>query len=924
MPPTLYIKGSLHKTNPKQNEEILAEIVPIKYILDVINYKMSKDIINFNDRILILKSETGSGKTTAFVVELFRRFYTNEKSQFLNNPSDIDFEKYQENISIFNFKDEHKKSYINHHKLEDIPKETREFTHKIICTQPKILTATEKARELGRDDEFFSDIKLGQNIGYQTGPFKEPPIDNKSILYATIGTLMQQLKTWSDKKIMDTYDFILIDEAHERSLELDTTLRYLYDFMKRNLSNPDTPPNVKMPMVVLMSATIDVAKFANFFRTPIENSIFVTGEKSQKEIIFSEYDYDDYYSAIIEKIKEINKVGVDDPKNQNDILIFLMGNAEVRKVSRAIEESDINEDVIVLSITGEKVSTNDIEVQYVANADEYQLSEMRKIYNKPKAKRKVICSTDVAETGLTIPTLKYVIEPGWQRTPVYDPKNNINVLISKAAPKSSIEQRWGRVGRKFPGIVYTLYTKETYEQLDDYKLPDIYTKNVTKMLLEVLYTNIKAEELMKPLDLTAFEKVLKNCIGYELINREDSKQDSITNNCMNILNIGNMEDAQKLDKKYTIYTIIENDKKYKQDFKLYPPRMLDNFTQDSIINSILILRNLGMLGSYYGYIASKIPRLSVEGIRMIMISFMWGVSLSDISIIATFADYSRKDYLYLQEPRLIKSKKGTSKQPKYNKYLFIDIIKTLYGYRDKEIKEIILSTNSDSLQTDKETNEDIGMRVTLPRIEEQYKDINYVNPIFLSNIICDEMIEPLILVQLYSELLRHKNISDIKSDMEKFGINFKSFIEIMKVRNDVYKTFKLLGYVDEYENINMIKPKIGLNLLEEKMNPVINYERRKTQEEFGGREYHYIMDSVLRLKKCIYGGYKMNYATFDEKSGRYISLTGTKFTLNADSQLGKMHPKTIIYNSLFAKKSMKGLQYIPESDSISILDGYIF
>ena len=100
--------------------------------------------------------------------------------------------------------------------------------------------------------------------------------------------------------------------------------------------------------------------------------------------------------------------------------------------------------------------------------------------------RRIYIFTNVAETGLTLPTLRYIIDLGYSRENEYNPNMRVEMLLSKPAPQSRLEQRWGRVGRKFPGEVYPLYTKETYGKLMKQQFAEIFTANLSKIILQIV------------------------------------------------------------------------------------------------------------------------------------------------------------------------------------------------------------------------------------------------------------------------------------------------------------------------------------------------------------------------------------------------------------------------------------------------------
>ncbi len=200
--PTLLVKGNLIPLDKKDQQE-LNKHVPVDYVLQHIkNDYMNPSAID--TRMLILKSKTGSGKSTTIPPVLYRDFI---------KPSSSD-----------------KRAGI-------------------ICTQPRILTATEIPKGVAKDS-FYVPLKMGDNIGYQTKAYTRKPVE-KGIIYAVAQVLTAQFKILTDKEIMDKYAFIVIDEVHEESIELDLLLYLIKVFMIRNKGARD------LPYIILMSATID-------------------------------------------------------------------------------------------------------------------------------------------------------------------------------------------------------------------------------------------------------------------------------------------------------------------------------------------------------------------------------------------------------------------------------------------------------------------------------------------------------------------------------------------------------------------------------------------------------------------------------------------------------------------------------------------
>lgn len=731
MPPTLYIKGSLIPINPKVKKAELDQYTPVHYVVNVCQYKLNKrENVNIHDRLFLLKSETGSGKTTTFIIELFRALYIKDLSMF----KDEDEEKKRfyktmlpSDFSVYDFPDD--KWTIKNKKNGIRFQQVTKKKHILACTQPKTFTAVEKAKE-NAAAPYNPDIILGENIAFSTGNYKFKARGMNQVVYMTLGSMYQRLKLFTDEEIISQFDIICVDECHERSIELDCSILYIKNFLIRNAGNPDCP------LIIFMSATFDLKKFANYMGTFEDNSVFVVGEGSTREIIFLKEPSNDYINDTINLVMKIHKDHDDDPINQRDILIFCYGRAPMNKIKIGLEKLDTNKEFIITVL--ESVAYKE-DNSIIDPVDKMTLEEAAIFLKVPNAKRRVSIATPVIETGITIPTLKYVIETGWENAPNYSPIFNINQLIIKPVTQSSATQRFGRVGRVFMGYALPMYTKDVYDKLDEYKLPDIYTNNITKNILEIMYADIPVDKANHPFTPEQFKDFVKNCL----------QQCSPKNISCNNLYI----DTEKND---IPEKITYNDLK----LDAYPPEMLDKIPQDTFLTSRNKLIRLGFYGTYPGYIASKIARLSAEGIRTVMAGFAYGVSMNDLLTIVSLAN-SGQSFIY--SPFEIKKIGGN----KFNIFrLAKDVIK----------KEII----------DKYYFGDIG--------------------IFL-NIFHDDFLRGLLIVRWVVQTCKrgHRNMDKKCLDM---GINFRSLMTSLDDRMLAADDFNKFGFTNIYPELDFESPKI--------------------------------------------------------------------------------------------------------------------
>lgn len=611
--PTLLVPGNLipNCINNKKCDENLDDIVPINYILDWFKARMGVYGSLF-DRVLILQSDVGSGKTTVLPATIYKEFINTKRKD-------------------------------------------------IIITQPRVLTSVEKPKEMASDGN-APWLELGRNIGYSTGPMKESKSE-PGIMFQTVETLKMKLIpstdiVANDKKIMDKVGFIIIDEVHERSTALDATLYLLKQFLIRNIGNVD------MPFVVLTSATFDRIKFAKYFLhddlgSPCDsifenndniynNIINVRGSASAREFHWPQYNYVNYIDAAIDTVYKINDDFSDDPEHECDIMIFCMDPADIKKLITKLTKLDDKKQFIIIQIDGIKYK-DPVESTKIKKYLSMTLNEVKKELNQPNAKRRVYVVNVVAETGLTVRTLKHCIDSGWDKASEFNPVYNCNLLLTKPITQNAMIQRYGRIGRVFPGHFYPLYTKQIADSLLVEKFPDILTSDITDLLITSTATTI-AEQATKKIIGNGYMRSTKTKSQYKLINVNGG------DNLDNLDNSGNNK------------------------IKLIAPKFLDLLPLDSVNNAYNRMHKLGLLDSRILNIVKLIPsRITVEHMRMILAGYVWGVNIPDLITIAVFTSIPSNTLLQIMPPMGKKDKsKDDIKVYNIDKILseFIDLKKS--------------------------------------------------------------------------------------------------------------------------------------------------------------------------------------------------------------------------------------------------------
>lgn len=434
MIPTLLLRGNLVEASPLQSQENLDRYTPIDYIIEWFTKRMS--MTGVSNRVLFVKAETASGKSTVIPAAIYRSILRTGGT--------------------------------------------------LICTQPRTLTTIRNVYEILKHNS--DTLRLGENIGWSTRYDKTHTA--RGILSATVGTLAMQMRSLTDAEIKSMYKFILIDEVHERDIQTDLTIGFLRGLVERNATAHDCP------FVVLMSATYDPTEMLQFFGLAAgnnhgasENVIWCRGKESVRDELW------DWNSGRI--ISQYTRGAVDavehavrkDPTATTDILVFLPGRREFDATRGWLAK--LNKKLHGEGLPVFAVLSIDADAQREENVDYRRLdipAEKIKVVvggETLRAGRKVILSTNVAETGLTLENLWAVVDSGYNRTSEYNPYTNTYGLVTRPVTVSRVIQRMGRVARKFPGVFYPLYPKYVLSKLQTQQYPQILLSDATQCLLDL-------------------------------------------------------------------------------------------------------------------------------------------------------------------------------------------------------------------------------------------------------------------------------------------------------------------------------------------------------------------------------------------------------------------------------------------------------
>lgn len=331
------------------------------------------------------------------------------------------------------------------------------------CTQPRRIAARAMADRVAEE----LGCQLGEAVGYQVR-FRERSSPDGYIKFMTDGILLAEAM---GDRFMDQYDTILIDEAHERSLNIDFLLGYLKTLLPRR-------PDLKL---IITSATIDTDKFsAHFSKAPV---IEVSGRSYPVDIVYQPLSEDsekeerggrDLYQGIADAVRRLNRI---DP--QGDILVFLSGEREIREAADFLRRQG----------GGHAALKTEILPLY----SRLSSAEQRRVFH-PQEKRRIILCTNVAETSLTVPRIRFVIDSGLARISRYGHRSRIQRLPIEAVSQASARQRSGRCGRLGPGTCVRLYSEADFDNRPEFTEPEVLRTSLASVILRMLTMRLGSVE----------------------------------------------------------------------------------------------------------------------------------------------------------------------------------------------------------------------------------------------------------------------------------------------------------------------------------------------------------------------------------------------------------------------------------------------
>ncbi|BET01474.1 ATP-dependent RNA helicase [Nesidiocoris tenuis] len=327
----------------------------------------------------------------------------------------------------------------------------------VACTQPRRVAAMSVAQRVSEE----MDVSLGQEVGYSIR-FEDCSSAKTVLKYMTDGMLLRE--GMSDP-MLENYQVILLDEAHERTLATDILMGVLKEIIKQR-------NDLKL---VIMSATLDAGKFQQYFdHAPLMN---VPGRTHPVEIFYTPEPERDYLEAAIRTVIQIHMC----EEIAGDVLLFLTGQEEIEEACKRIKREIDN--------LGPDVG----DLKCIPLYSTLPPNLQQRIFepappNKTNGAigRKVVVSTNIAETSLTIDGVVFVIDPGFAKQKVYNPRIRVESLLVSPISKASAQQRAGRAGRTRPGKCFRLYTEKAFKnEMQDNTYPEILRSNLGSVVLQL-------------------------------------------------------------------------------------------------------------------------------------------------------------------------------------------------------------------------------------------------------------------------------------------------------------------------------------------------------------------------------------------------------------------------------------------------------
>ncbi len=423
---------------------------------------LARDVPGFEKRLHKIKRRVDQGQPVDREMPRLERTIEQSCQRVADKQACLPQPEYPDHLPIYEKRDEILKVIKNHQvivlcgetgsgKTTQLPKlcieSGRGTRGRIGHTQPRRIAARSLASRIAQELH----TEVGQQVGFKVR-FQDQVHESSCIKIMTDGILLAEIQ--SDPELRE-YDTLIIDEAHERSLNIDFILGYLHQLLPRR-------PDLKL---IITSATIDTERFSKHFDdAPI---IEVSGRTFPVEMRYrplngSDEDQDDRDrgQAILEAVDELAAEG------PGDVLVFLPGERAIRDASEQLRKHHPdNTEIFPL----------------YARMSIAQQSQLFKSHHK----RRIVLATNVAETSLTVPGIRYVVDTGLARISRYSYRTKVQRLPIERISQASANQRAGRCGRVAAGVCIRLYAEDDFESRPEFTMPEIQRTNLAAVILQM-------------------------------------------------------------------------------------------------------------------------------------------------------------------------------------------------------------------------------------------------------------------------------------------------------------------------------------------------------------------------------------------------------------------------------------------------------
>lgn len=326
----------------------------------------------------------------------------------------------------------------------------------IAVTQPRRVAAISLAGRVAEEKR----TQLGKLVGY-TVRFEDVTSPETKLKFMTDGMLLREA---IGDPLLLRYTVVILDEAHERTVHTDVLFGVVKSAQRKRKEQNKIPLKV-----IVMSATMDVDLFSQYFnKSPV---LYLEGRQHQIQIYYTKQPQSDYLHAALVSIFQIHQ----EAPPSHDILVFMTGQEEIEALARTCRD-----------IAKHLPETCGLMIVIPLYASLPPAQQLRVFQPAPKGCRKVILSTNIAETSITISGIKYVIDTGMVKAKRYNPDSGLEVLAVQRVSKAQAWQRAGRAGREDSGSCYRLYTENEFDNLANMTVPEIQRCNLAGVMLQLL------------------------------------------------------------------------------------------------------------------------------------------------------------------------------------------------------------------------------------------------------------------------------------------------------------------------------------------------------------------------------------------------------------------------------------------------------